>query len=256
MGNLFLSFTISIAAAIGLVSLSNAYGLDEMTNRIFPLIPILYAIVYNALDQKKTGKTKPIPPAQATQEMKAGAKQLLQNITGARVATDVAVSFAIKFSLEITLVALFLAITGQTFSGIYGALSMDTVGKFLRGDHPWLEGTEGLLLLALISIVTSYGTGLWIGYTSHGKAILEGVLAGAAVTFITAMTNMLMLYRQIEEAANQAVASLGYGVHVGFAAVMTLQVLLYGLWSGIAQRSKEERELRGTIRKSVRKPKK
>lgn len=256
MGNLFLSFSIAISAAIGLVTMSKVYDLDTYTTRIFPLIPILYAIIYEILEKKKTGKVKSIPPTQAKEEMKAGAKQLMKNITGARIAVDVAVSFAIKFSLEIMLVALFIVITGQPFSTIYGAISMDTVGRFLRGDHPWLEGPEGLTLLALLAVITSFGTGLWIGNTSQGKAILEGVLAGAAVTFITAMTNMLILYRRVEETANQMAASFGYGANIGFASVLVIQVLLYGLWSGIAQKAKEERALRAAIRKSVKKTKK
>lgn len=256
MGTLFLSFTIAIAGSIGLVSLSKTFDLESYTTRIFPLIPILYAIIYNALEQSRTGKVKPIPPTQAKEEMKAGAKVLFQNITASRIATDVAVSFGIKFSLEIVLVALFLAVTGQGFSAVYGNFSIETVGRFLRGDHPWLEGNEGITLLALLSLITSYGTGLWIGYTSQGKAILEGVIAGAAVTFITAMTNMLVLYRRIEEAADEMAKSLGYGIPIGFVSVLILQVLLYGLWSGISQRSKQERALRASIRKSVRKTRK
>jgi hypothetical protein len=73
---------------------------------------------------------------------------------------------------------------------------------------------------------------------------------------ITAMTNMLILYRKIEEMADQMAASLGYGVRIGFVTVLTLQVLLYGLWSGIAQKAKMERELRAAIRKSVKKTRK
>jgi hypothetical protein len=56
--------------------------------------------------------------------------------------------------------------------------------------------------------------------------------------------------------SDQIAASLGYGVRVGFLAVLILQVLLYGLWSGIAQKAREERELRAAIKKSVRKPRK
>jgi hypothetical protein len=53
--------------------------------------------------------------------------------------------------------------------------------------------------------------------------------------------------------ANQRAASLGYGMRIGFVAVLALQVLLYGFWSGIAQKAKEERALRAAIRKSVKK---
>jgi hypothetical protein len=255
MGTLFLSFTIAIGGAVGLVTLSKAFDLESYTTRIFPLIPILYAIIYNALDQQKTGKSKPISPSEARKEMKAGAKMLFQNITVGRIITDVAVSFGIKFSIEIFLAGLFIYISGETFTSVYGAFGIETVGRFLRGEHPWLSGPESITLLAIIALITSFGTGLWIGNTSPGKAILEGVLAGAAVTMITAMTNMLILYRRIEDAADQMAAHFGYGVRVGFVSVLVLQVLLYGLWSGISQKAKEERALRAAIKKSVRRTK-
>jgi hypothetical protein len=256
MGNLFLSFTIAICGAVGLVTVSKVFDLDTYTGRIFPLIPILYAIIYEVLERRKTGKAKPIPPSKAAEEMKAGAKALFKNITAVRIITDVGVSFAIKFAIEILLVAFFIYFSGRPFSYYYGAFGIETIGTFLRGDHPWLSGNDGLYLLAVLAVVTSFGTGLWIGYTSGGKAILEGVVAGAAVTMITAVTNMLILYRKIEEMTDHIAASLGYGVRVGFLAVLILQVLLYGLWSGIAQKAREERELREAIKKSVRKPRK
>ncbi len=256
MGNLFLSFTIAIGSAVGLVTLSKIFDLDVYTNRIFPLIPIIYAIVYEVLERGKKGKAKPIPPSRAREEMKAGARMIFQNITAGRVMADVGVSFIIKFAFEIFFVALFLFFSEQTFASLYGNLSSETVGRFLRGEHPWLTGNEGLYLLALLAVITSFGTGLWIGFTSQGKAILEGVLAGAAVTVITAMTNMLILYRKIEEMANQMAASLGYGIRMGFVAVLALEVLLYGFWSGIAQKAKEERALRSAIRKSVKRSRK
>ncbi len=256
MGTLFLSFSIAIAGAVTLVTLSRVFDLEFYTTRIFPLIPILYAIIYEVLERRRTGKSKSIPPAKAREEMKAGAKLIFKNITVGRIITDVGVSFAIKFSIEIFLVALFIHFSGQSFTSLYGSFGIETVGRFLRGEHPWLSGNEGLSLLALLAVITSFGTGLWIGYTTKGKAILEGVIAGAFVTVITAMTNMLILYRKIEETANQMAASLGYGIHVGFVAVLMLQVLLYGFWSGIAQKAKEERALRAAIKKSVRRPKK
>ena len=256
MGNLFLSFTIAIGSAIGLVTLSKVFDLDVYTSRIFPLIPILYAIIYEVLERSRTGKAKPIPPSRAKDEMKAGARIIFQNITVGRVMADVGVSFIIKFAFEIFFVALFIYFSGQTFGSLYGDFNSETVGRFLRGEHPWLTGHEGLYLLTLLAFITSFGTGLWIGFTSPAKAILEGVLAGAAVTVITAMTNMLILYRKIEEMANQMAASLGYGTRIGFVAVLALQVLLYGFWSGIAQKAKEERALRAAIRKSVKRPKK
>ncbi len=250
MNTLFVSFLVAIGGAIGLVTLSRVFDLETYTTRIFPLIPILYAIVFEALEKKKARKTRSIPPAQAREEMKAAAVTLFQNITFERIVLDVGISLMIKFSLEIMLTATYLSAGHLTFDGVYGAFNIETVGRFLRGDHPWLAGGGGVLVLALIALITSLGTGYWIGTTTKAQPILEGVVAGAVVTVLTTMTNLLVLYRHIEKLAEETVRSFGYVAHIGFAVVITLQVLLYGLWSGMACRDKAARAAEKKARKA------
>ncbi len=244
MGNLFLSFSIAIACAFGLVAVSQSLELDSYINKILPLIPILYAIVYEVLDRKTANKIKSRTRASTQSEPSAYAAppQDTKSLTAGRIVSNVAISFFVKFSVELCLVALFFRFSGQTFAQAYGSFSMETVGIFLRGDHPWFSGSEGVYMLALIALITCFTTGLWIGYTSRGKAILEGVLTGAAVTFILTMTNMLTLYRRIEEVTIHLADSMGYVMRAGFLVVIALQVLLYGLWSGLVQMGKEDRE--------------
>jgi hypothetical protein len=242
MNSLFFSFIVAIGGAVGLVTLSRVFDLETYTTRIFPLIPILYAIVYEAMEKRKTGKTRSIPPSQAREEMKSAAAAIFQNITFHRIVIDAGVILLMKFVLEIMLTAVYLSVGHYTFDEVYGTFNIETIGRFLRGDHPWLGGNEGLLILALIALITSLGGGLWIGSTTKAPPVLEGVVAGAAVTVLTTMTNMLVLYRFIETLAEKSAESFGYVLHAGFAVVITLQVLLYGLWSGMAQRAKNERE--------------
>ncbi len=247
---------IAIGGAIGLVTLSRSFNLEFYTTRIFPLIPIFYAIIYEILEKRKTGKDKPIPPSKAKEEMKAGMAKIFQNVTAGRIFTAIGVSFVIKIVFEIIFVALYVQFSERSFESLYGDFGIETIGKFLKGEHPWLAGKEGFYLLSLLAVITSFGTGLWIGYTSRGRAILEGVLVGASVTVITATTNMLILYRKIEEVANQMAASMGYGMRIGFVAVLSVQVLLYGLWAGIAEKAKTERVNIAAIKKSLKKPRK
>ncbi len=256
MNSLFLSFLIAIGGAVGLVTLSRSFNLEFYTTRIFPLIPIFYAIIYEILEKRKTGKDKPIPPSKAREEMKAGVAKIFENVTAGRIFTAIGVSFAIKLVFEIIFVALYIQFSDTSFENLYGDFGIETIGKFLKGEHPWLAGKEGFYLLSLLAGITSFGTGLWIGYTSKGRAILEGVLVGASVTVITATTNMLILYRKIEEVANEMAKSMGYGMRIGFVAVLTVQVLLYGLWAGIAEKAKMERARLAAIRKAARKPRK
>lgn len=256
MNTLFLSFFIAIGSAIGLVTLSRTFDLETYTTRVFPLIPILYALVYEALEKRKRGKVKPIPPSQAKEELKAGAVAIFQNITAERIIIIVGVSLLIKTTLEIALTGVHLSAGRQSFEEVYGPFGIETIGRFLRGDHPWLAGNQGIFLLALIALITGLGTGLWIGSTTKAQPVLEGVIAGASVTVLTTMTNMLVLYRTIENLAKQSAESFGYVLHAGFAVVVTLQVLLYGLWSGMAHRARCEREARDAGKKPSKKTKK
>ncbi|MHB8844788.1 MAG: hypothetical protein ACYC7L_08550 [Nitrospirota bacterium] len=253
MNTLFISFFIAIGSAIGLVTLSRTFDLETYTTRIFPLIPILYAITYEALEKRKRGKVKSIPPTQAKEEMKAGAAALFQNITVERIIIIVGVSLLIKTGLEIVSTAVYLSAGRISFEEAYGPFGLETIGRFLRGDHPWLSGNQSILLLSLIALVTGLGTGLWIGTTTRAQPVLEGVIAGAAVTVLSTMTNMLVLYRTIESLARESAESFGYVFHAGFAVVITLQVLLYGLWSGMACRAKNERAARREEKKGRRK---
>lgn len=254
MNNLFVSFLIAVIVATGLVVLSRSFNLEFYSTNIFPLVPVFYAIVYELLERRRTGKDKPIHPVKAKEEMKAGIAKIFENITAGRIFTAIAVSLAIKIVFEIIFLLLYMKSGGKSFTDLYGNFGIETIGQFIKGDHPWLSGNEGFYLLSLLAVITSLGTGLWIGYTSKGKAILEGVFVGTAVTVISAMTNMLVLYREIEEVANQMAKSMGYGMRIGFAVVLAGQVLLYGFWAGVAQMAKLKREELAAIKKTVKKP--
>jgi hypothetical protein len=55
------------------------------------------------------------------------------------------------------------------------------------------------------------------------------------------MTNMLILYRKIEAVTEKLAYTMGYAMQAGFLVVLALQVLLYGLWSGLVQMGKRDR---------------
>ena len=259
MGNLFLSFTIAIGGAIGLVVLSKVFDLEFYITKILPLIPILYAIVYEVLEHKKANRVKARAKTLPHSVERVGRIEAdspsAPALTFGKIITDVGVSYSAKFLIEMFLFVLFLRFSGQSFSEAYGLFGIETVGRFLRGDHPWLLGNEGVVMLALISIITCFITGLWIGYTSQGRAILEGVLTGAAVTVVMSMTNMLILYQTIEAATERLVDSMGYVLRAGFLVVLALQVLLYGLWSGLVQMGKRDRAQVAVERRSRKRSK-
>ncbi len=254
MSNLFLSFTIAIGGAVGLVTLSKVFDLEFYTSKMLPLVPILYAIVYEVIEHVKGGKGKTKAARYAkdkeTTTVAGEGAPVVQGLIAERIIMGVGVGFVIKFTIELCLVLLFLQYSGQSFNEVYGSFGFETVGTFLRGEHPWLSGNQGVYMLALIALITCFGTGLWIGYTTKGKAVLEGVIIGAAMTVLLSMTNMLVLYRKFEEVTVRLADSMGYVMSAGFVVVIGLQVLLYGLWSGLVQMGKEDRAKQQAIKKS------
>jgi predicted DNA repair protein MutK len=70
------------------------------------------------------------------------------------------------------------------------------------------------------------------------------------------MTNMLILYRRIEIVAERLVDSMGYVMRAGFLVVLALQVLLYGLWSGVVQMGKTDRAMQRAEKKTGKRSKK
>ncbi len=244
MGNLFFSFSIAVSGAIGLVALSRVLDFDAYISKILPIVPIFYAIIYDILERRKTRRSRKAAPSPREGTRAALPADAEAGISAGRIILDVAISLVVKFSAEIFLVVLFLQFSGQTFGQAYGTFTVETVGTFLRGQHPWLTGKDGIYLLAVVALFTIFVTGSWIGHTSKGNAILEGVLAGSVVTLVNSMTNMLILYRSIEDMTIRLADSMGYAMRAGFLIVMGIQVMLYGLWSGLVQMKKQERDRR------------
>ncbi len=114
MGNLFLSFTIAIGGAIGLVILSKVFDLEFYTTKILPLIPILYAIVYEVLEHRKANRAKARAktlPSSVEREGRVEADSpSAPALTFGRVITDVGVSFIVKFRSRCSLLALFSSV--------------------------------------------------------------------------------------------------------------------------------------------------
>src|SRR5574341_39667 len=162
MGNLFLSFSIAIFAAVSVVSLSRAFDFEFYISRTLPLIPILYAVIYEFLEHRKRGKTRKteLPAEKDSAIVQAPAVAVAPRLGMERVLSGLGVSFAVKFMIEMFLLALFLRFGGQTFDEAYGSFGIQTVGRFLRGEHPWLTGNDGVIILAMIAIITCFITGL------------------------------------------------------------------------------------------------
>jgi acetolactate synthase-1/2/3 large subunit len=84
---------------------------------------------------------------------------------------------------------------------------------------------------------------------------LDTILCNGAGNY-AAWIHRFYRFRQFATQIAPTSASMGYGMRVGFVVVLTVQVLLYGLWAGIAEKAKTERANLAAIRKAIKKPRK
>lgn len=236
MSHLFISFAMAMTLSAALLSLLKLYHLEHVLNTLFPIVPFVYAICYQALD--KMNAKRPAPQRKAEPQAAAPSPfRTFDNISMEHVFVAVLFSLVIKLAFEGFFTYALLRLNGQSFTEVYGVFGRETIMVFILGQHPWLNGNELMyfMMLLVVAILVSVCTGAWIGYMTKGNAILLGVIVGTIVTMINAVTNMQLLYMRLVELTNELTGALGLTTDLGFIIVMGLQVLLYGFWSGVAR---------------------
>src|SRR4030066_1195258 len=138
MNNLFISFFMAIFLSASVVGLLRLLRLEFYPTNIFPLVPVFYALVYEILERRRIEKTKPKKTDRSF--IKPGITRIFQNITISRILIAIAISFVIKIAFEATFLVFYIQSGTERFSDIYSGLDIETIGKFIRGDHPWLSG--------------------------------------------------------------------------------------------------------------------
>jgi len=91
------------------------------------------------------GKFKAVPPFRGLEETKGTEETaIVQGHSASRVLMGICVSFVIKFTVEVSLVLLFLRNTRKSFTQVYVAFDLETICIFLRGEHLGLSGSQSI----------------------------------------------------------------------------------------------------------------
>jgi len=163
------------------------------------------------------------------------------------VLTGVVLSLATKCVMEGVFLYTFYRKSGMPFHLLFGGWTDNLVARFLRGDLLMVTGSQVVpLLLVELLVLTAVG-GLWIGSTSSGAPVLEGVLAGTILAFFATMTNLALVYSRIESLARTTASLFDADSSMAFSLAGPLfQVYLYGCWTLVGLRWRRERSSRST----------
>ena len=85
-------------------------------------------------------------------------------------------------------------------------------------------------MLFLEMIMMSCAGGIWLGYTSKTRPIMEGIVAGTLVSAIIAFTNLTPLYGQINQMTSQWAGLTGSKIHFELFSGVLVFTFLFSCW--------------------------
>jgi hypothetical protein len=168
--------------------------LKEYLGLVVPLLPVFYTIIYPILDGpfssiNKKGRS----PGGAPIEI--ATPSYFRNLSLWRIGTAVMIALAIKFLMEISLYGMILFLSQGSLSDMWMRIDPALLLKLLKGDLV----SSPLSMLFLEMLLMSSAGGIWLGYSSKTKPIMEGLLAGTLLSIIAAFTNITPIYAKINE---------------------------------------------------------
>ncbi len=246
MLQLFTSLTLSVVAAIVLIKGAIYFNYRETLTLALPVLPAVFPLFYKFLGKEPGTAGILDRVSEHSTFLKRHFSLRFSEMRSLRtVLIGVTLSLAMKFIMEGLFLYNFYRRSGLPFHTLFGGWGDHLVGRFLRGELLAVTASQVVPLLVVeVLILTAVG-GLWVGFTSSGTPILEGVFAGTILAFFATLTNLSLLYARIES-LTQTAASLfaaDSSMVIPLAGPL-LQVFLYGCWTMLGQKWRRERSSR------------
>jgi len=243
---LFASLALSLVAAIVLVKGAIYFDYRETFTLALPVLPAVFPLIYKFLGKEPVAAGILDRVSERSTLLKRHFSFRFSEMRSLRrVLIGVTLSLAMKFSMEGLFLYSFYRRSGLPFRTLFGGWEDHLVGRFLQGELLAVTDSQVLPLLAVEALVLTAMGGLWIGFTSSGTPILEGVLAGTLLAFFATLTNLSLLYARLASFAQTAASLFGAGYAQAFPfAGPLLMIFYYGCWTMVGQQWRRERSLR------------
>jgi hypothetical protein len=243
VAQLLVCLALSLITALTLIGGAIYFDFRETLNLALPVIPILFPLFYQFLDIS-AGRDKATDGRPSFWRRQFSLR--FSEMRSLRVVLiGVLLGLGIKFVMEGLFLYTYYRKSGLPFDTLFGGRADDLLGRFLRGELLALTGPQVLPLLVVEALVLTAIGGLWIGLSSPGSGVLEALFAGTILAFFATLTNLSLLYTQVESVTRTAASLFGAGSFQTFSLTgPLLQVFLFGWWTIVGHRWRRRRSAR------------
>jgi hypothetical protein len=237
------SLTLSVVAAIVLIKGALYFDYRETLALALPVLPSVFPIFYRVLTKgSATAGILNQAPVRSSVWMRHFSLRFSEMRSLRTILVGVTLSLLTKYITEALFLYTLCRTSGLPFPVLFGEADGSLLGRFLRGELLMVVAAPVVPLLVVeVLILTAVG-GLWIGCTSSGSPVLEGVLAGTILAFCATTTNLTVLYAHIESLTQTAASLLAADYFQAFSlAGPMLQIFLCGCWAIAGQQWRRDR---------------
>ncbi len=220
------TLVLAVLGAFTFIKLIVLLDLQEYLGLVVPLLPIFYTIIYPMLDRpfsnehaKKRGETAAVP-------VENSSPSWFMNLSPWRIAGAIVISLGIKFLMESSQYAMILLISDGSLTHIGMRMDPFLMVRLFKGDL--VDSHRSMLFLEMIMM--SCAGGIWLGYTSKTRPVMEGIVAGTLVSAVIAFTNLTPLYGQINQITSQWAGLTGSKIHFELFSGVLVFTFLFSCW--------------------------
>lgn len=224
---LVITLFFAVLFALAFIKIIILLDLKEYLTLVVPLLPVFYTIIYPILDRPfLSDEHKKAVESSSHKPIMIVTPSYFSNLSYFRILGGVLIALLIKFVMEFSQYAMLSFLTDGGINVLRKQIDFVLIMRIVKGDLV----VSHILFLLIEMILMSCAGGIWVGYTSRKKPVMEGMIAGTILSVIIGFTNLTPLYHRINEVASQWTGFLNSKVHIEILAGVITFTFLFSCW--------------------------
>lgn len=220
--------TLALAVVMSFIFIKLIVLLDlkDYLGLVVPLLPVFYTIIYPILDRpfsreihQKVHRGEILPIEVVT-------PSYFRSLSAWRIAGAIIISLGIKFLMEFTHYGMLIFLSDGSLANFWMHLDPALLFDLARGDL----AVSPIPFLFLEMIMMSLAGGIWLGYSSKSRPVMEGIVSGTLISIVIAFSNLTPLYGTIKNVTTRLTGMSGEGLHLEIFSGVIFFTFIFSCW--------------------------
>lgn len=223
---LIATLAMAVLTSFLFIKLIVMLDLKEYLGLVVPLLPVFYTIIYPILDRPFSNDVHrkvhqgEIPPVEFS------APSYFKNLSFWRISGAIGIAIGIKFLMEFSHYGMLIFLSDGSILNFWMRLDPVLLFRLIKGDL----SSSPIAFLFLQMMIMSLAGGIWLGYSSKSRPIMEGIVAGTLLSILIAFTNLTPLYGKIKNMTSEIAGKAGEGLHLEVFSGVLFFTFIFSCW--------------------------